>query len=44
LLNNKRFKRMAYEKPAYGQLRASNELAKQGILVSEVCLKYRKTI
>jgi Integrase core domain. len=26
--------RMAYEKPAYGQLRASNELRKQGILVS----------
>lgn len=25
---------MAYEKPAYGQLRASNELNKQGILVS----------
>lgn len=25
---------MAYEKPAYGQLRASNELRKQGILVS----------
>lgn len=26
--------RFAYEKPAYGQLRASNELRKQGILVS----------
>jgi transposase InsO family protein len=26
--------RTAYEKPAYGQLRASNELRKQGILVS----------
>lgn len=26
--------RMAYEKPAYGQLRASNELRKQGVLVS----------
>ena len=26
--------RIAYEKPAYGQLRASNELRKQGVLVS----------
>ncbi|HEX2926060.1 MAG TPA: IS481 family transposase [Ruminiclostridium sp.] len=26
--------KMAYEKPAYGQLRASNELRKQGVLVS----------
>jgi len=26
--------RFAYEKPAYGQLRASNELRKQGVLVS----------
>ena len=26
--------RIAYEKPAYEQLRASNELRKQGVLVS----------
>jgi transposase len=26
--------RMSYEKPAYGQLRASNELRKQGVLIS----------
>lgn len=26
--------RMLYEKPAYGQLKASNELRKQGILIS----------
>src|SRR3974377_1718337 len=26
--------RMSYEKPAYGQLRACNELRKQGILIS----------
>jgi hypothetical protein len=30
---------MAYEYPAYGQLRTSNELRKAGILVSSGCVR-----